>query len=192
MGVEIHLSLQGRPCPHHNQEWKDIDDEGWSTGTCIVRHTGLYHGLAEDIDDAGSDVFAETDHAASNDKDLLEVNVTSAARTNVAVVDTSGVHVMSVRFCQYPDSLSHDKQMFEMGMFLASFAWLKTAFTFALLNDFTLDNLECSTLAMNYYSKLRCITSSTFPHMVQVSFNITATEICSGNVGPLPGVDEGG
>ncbi|KAG2740183.1 hypothetical protein P692DRAFT_201689407, partial [Suillus brevipes Sb2] len=35
------------------------------------------------------------------------------------------------------------------------------------LNDFTLDNLECGTSAMNYYSKIRCVTSSTFPHMVQ-------------------------
>jgi hypothetical protein len=192
IGVEIHLGHGGRPCPHHNREWEDTDDEGWSTGTHIVRHTGLYHGPAEDIDNAGSDVFAETDHAASNDQDLPEVNATSAARTNVAVVDTSGVHIMSVRFCQCLDSPSHNKQMFGMGMFPASFARSKTAFTFALLNDFTMDNLECGTSATNYYSKIRRVTSSTFPHMVQVSFNITTTERCSDNLGPLPGVDEGG
>ncbi|KAG2738378.1 hypothetical protein P692DRAFT_20758650, partial [Suillus brevipes Sb2] len=109
----------------------------------------------------------------------------------VVVVDTSGVHVMSVRFCQCPDSPSHDKQMFGMGMFPVSFTQPKTAFTFALLNNFTLDNLECGTSAMNYYSKIRHVTSSTFPHMVQVSFDITTTERCSDNLGPLPGVDEG-
>ncbi|KAG1766482.1 hypothetical protein EV702DRAFT_1050657 [Suillus placidus] len=70
------------------------------------------------------------------------------------------------RFCQCPDARTQDKQMFEMGMFPASFTRPKTAFTFALLNDFILDNLECGTSAMNYYSKLRCITSSVFPHLV--------------------------
>lgn len=169
IGVEIHLGHRGRPCPHHNREWEDTDDEGRSTESHVARHTGLYHRAAEDIDDAGSDVFAETDHDVSNDQDLPEVNRTSEGRTNVAVVDTSGVHIISVRFCECPNARSRDKQMFEMGMFPASFTRPKTAFTFALLNDFTLDNLECGTSAMNYYSKLRRITSSSFPHMVQVS-----------------------
>ncbi|KAI6146186.1 hypothetical protein BKA82DRAFT_165012 [Pisolithus tinctorius] len=38
-----------------------------------------------------------------------------------------------------------------------------TAFTFAVLDDFLRDNLECGTSGMNYYSK---ITSSVFPHLV--------------------------
>ncbi|KIN95757.1 hypothetical protein M404DRAFT_165012, partial [Pisolithus tinctorius Marx 270] len=41
-----------------------------------------------------------------------------------------------------------------------------TAFTFAVLDDFLRDNLECGTSGMNYYSKLRWITSSVFPHLV--------------------------
>jgi hypothetical protein len=41
-------------------------------------------------------------------------------------------------------------------------------FTFRVLNDFLIDNLECSTSAMNYYSKLRRMTSSMFPHLVPV------------------------
>jgi hypothetical protein len=56
-----------------------------------------------------------------------------------------------------------------MGMFPASFNRPKTAFTFAVLDDFLLDNLECGTSAMNYYSKLRRMTSSVFPHLVPVS-----------------------
>ncbi|KAG1887748.1 hypothetical protein F4604DRAFT_1674916 [Suillus subluteus] len=49
---------------------------------------------------------------------------------------------------------------------VANFATVATAFTFAVLDDFLLDNLECGTSAMNYYSKLRQITSSVFPHLV--------------------------
>ncbi|KAG1718273.1 uncharacterized protein EDB91DRAFT_1090173 [Suillus paluster] len=43
---------------------------------------------------------------------------------------------------------------------------LSMAFTFVVLDDFLLDNLECGTSAMNYYSKLRRVTSSVFPHLV--------------------------
>ncbi|KAG2738524.1 hypothetical protein P692DRAFT_201873906 [Suillus brevipes Sb2] len=56
-----------------------------------------------------------------------------------------------------------------MGLFPASFTSPKTAFTFAVLDDFLLDNLECRTSVMNYYSKLRRVTSSVFPHLVPVS-----------------------
>jgi hypothetical protein len=53
-------------------------------------------------------------------------------------------------------------------IFPASFNRPKTAFTFRVLDDFLLDNLECSTSAMNYYSKLQRMTSSMFPHLVPV------------------------
>ncbi|KAG2065474.1 hypothetical protein BDR04DRAFT_1130384 [Suillus decipiens] len=76
------------------------------------------------------------------------------------VVDTSGLHSLMIRFCWCTNSLSLDMQLLETGLFPASFTSLKTAFTFAVLDDFLLDNLECGTSAMNYYSKLRRITSS--------------------------------
>ncbi|KAG1725161.1 uncharacterized protein EDB91DRAFT_1254899 [Suillus paluster] len=66
----------------------------------------------------------------------------------------------------HADALSPDMQLFEMGLFPASFTSPKTAFTFVVLDDFLLDNLECGTSAMNYYSKLRRVTSSVFPHLV--------------------------
>ncbi|KAG1862833.1 hypothetical protein DFJ58DRAFT_656749, partial [Suillus subalutaceus] len=52
-------------------------------------------------------------------------------------------------------ALGPDMQLFEISLFPASFTSPKTAFTFAVLDDFLLDNLECGTSAMNYYSKLR-------------------------------------
>ncbi|KAG1787558.1 uncharacterized protein HD556DRAFT_1246604, partial [Suillus plorans] len=82
------------------------------------------------------------------------------------VVDTSGLHSMMIRFCQCAGALSHDMQLFKTSLFPASFTSPKTAFTFAVLDDFLLDNLECGTSAMNFYSKLRRITSSVFPHLV--------------------------
>ncbi|KAG2109222.1 hypothetical protein DEU56DRAFT_750018 [Suillus clintonianus] len=82
------------------------------------------------------------------------------------VVDTSGLHSLTIRLCQCPGAPSADMQLFEIGLFPASFISPKTVFTFAVLDDFLLDNLECGTSAMNYYSKLRRVTSSVFPHLV--------------------------
>ena len=162
IGVEIHLDHGGRPCPHHNREWEDTDDEG------SARNIGLNGGAAADLDDSGGDVFAEQDC-------LMDVSASAAGKTSAVVVDTSGVHIMTIRFCRCPDARTPDKQMFEMGIFPASFTRPKTAFTFSLLNDFILDNLECGTSAMNYYSKLRRITSRTFPHSVPVSTQTVLT-----------------
>jgi hypothetical protein len=64
--------------------------------------------------------------------------------------------------------MSLDIQMFQHGFFPVSFNRPKTLFTFRVLDDFLLNNLECGTLAMNYYSKLWQMTSSMFPHLVLV------------------------
>ncbi|KAG1879956.1 uncharacterized protein F5891DRAFT_973580, partial [Suillus fuscotomentosus] len=64
------------------------------------------------------------------------------------------------------NAMSPDIQMFRHRFFPASFNRPNTVFTFRVLNDFLLDSLECGTSAMNYYSKLRRMTSSMFPHLV--------------------------
>ncbi|KAG1786720.1 uncharacterized protein HD556DRAFT_1434677 [Suillus plorans] len=84
----------------------------------------------------------------------------------MVIVDKSGVHRLEIRCCECPNAMSPDIQMFRHGFFPASFNRPKTVFTFRVLNDFLLDSLECGTSAMNYYSKLRRMTSSMFPHLV--------------------------
>ncbi|KAG2091180.1 uncharacterized protein F5147DRAFT_748145 [Suillus discolor] len=75
----------------------------------------------------------------------------------MVIVDKSGVHRLEVRCCECPNAMSPDIQMFRHRFFPASFNRPKTVFTL---------DLECGTSAMNYYSKLRRMTSSMFPHLV--------------------------
>ncbi|KAG1880691.1 hypothetical protein C8R48DRAFT_744866 [Suillus tomentosus] len=82
------------------------------------------------------------------------------------IVDKSGAHTHIVKYCTCPEATIADIQLFNMGLFPASFVEPKTAFTFNVLNNFLLDNLECGTSATNYYSKLRRMTMSVFPHLV--------------------------
>jgi hypothetical protein len=81
-----------------------------------------------------------------------------------------------------------------MGLFPASFAQPKTAFTFEVLDDFLLNNLECGTLVMNYYNKLRRMTTSVFPHLVLMRpFSVwRQRQQLNISTGPLLGANEGG
>ncbi|KAG0692326.1 hypothetical protein DFH29DRAFT_882655 [Suillus ampliporus] len=167
LGVEIHLGHGGQTCPHHYWDWEDTDDGGPSAassaagtlGACEMEDidsegpsASAYTGVLQDVDNMGErDIFLE------NESPAYPNDFPAVGKTQIMVVDTSGVHTISIR---------PDKQLFEMGLFPASFTRPKTAFTFGLLDDFILDNLECGTSAMNYYSKLQRITSSVFPHLV--------------------------
>ncbi|KAG1844901.1 hypothetical protein C8R48DRAFT_678323 [Suillus tomentosus] len=124
-----------------------------------------------------TDEWCDTDDEGDQFTDSPWIPLVNDPRMTM-VVDTSGLHSMMIRFCQCAGALSLDMQLFETGLFPASFTSPKTAFTFAVLDDFLLDNLECGTSAMNYYSKLRRITSSVFPHLVPPK-------------GPVQRIDEG-
>ncbi|KAG1870277.1 hypothetical protein DFJ58DRAFT_723174 [Suillus subalutaceus] len=120
--------------------------------------------------DYSSDVFQWSDTDDDIDDDYPEGPFIPLVRDPdqpaITVVDKSGVHSLSICYCHCPGALSRDMQLFQAGLFPASFTRPKTAFTFAVLDDFLLDNLECGTSAMNYYSKIRRLTSSIFPLMV--------------------------
>ncbi|KAG1849775.1 hypothetical protein F4604DRAFT_1687361 [Suillus subluteus] len=112
-----------------------------------------------------TDDWYDTDDEGDNFAEGQWVPLVNDPQTTT-VVDTSGVHSLMIRFCRCASALGPDMQLFEFGLFPASFTLPNTVFTFAVLDDFLLDNLECGMSAMNYYSKLRRITSSVFPHLV--------------------------
>ena len=86
----------------------------------------------------------------------------------ITIVDTTGVHFWNLTYCCCDGALEKHMQLFGAQLFSASLMKPQTAFTFRVLDDFLWDNVECGTSAMNYFSKLRCITSNVFPHMVPV------------------------
>ncbi|KIK76031.1 hypothetical protein PAXRUDRAFT_84055, partial [Paxillus rubicundulus Ve08.2h10] len=71
-------------------------------------------------------------------------------------------------YCNCPGSPDPHIQLLGAGLFPASTACPSTVFTFKVLDDFVRVNVECGTAAMNYFSKLKRITSNVFPHLVPV------------------------
>ncbi|KAH9927710.1 uncharacterized protein B0H18DRAFT_1118236 [Fomitopsis serialis] len=84
----------------------------------------------------------------------------------MTIVDTTGIHFLPVRWCGCAGAASHTSQLLDCGLYPASQRAARTCFTFTVLDDFLLDNLECKTTAMNYYRRLRRVTDPVFPHEV--------------------------
>lgn len=143
VGLHIHLAHDGTPCPANTDYSSDFFE--WSDTDENIDYNDYPEGASSSIP-----ILPHSDHPA------------------ITVVDKSGVHSLSISYCRCTGALSQDMQLFQAGLFPASFTRVKTAFTFSVLDDFLLDNLECGTSAMNYYNKIRRLTSSVFPLMVPV------------------------
>ena len=70
----------------------------------------------------------------------------------MTIVHTSGVHYLPVVFCGCSQAAAEDIQLFWVGLYPSTYKSCKTVFTFQLLDDYLLENLECKTLATHYYS----------------------------------------
>ncbi|KAG1722960.1 uncharacterized protein EDB91DRAFT_1255823 [Suillus paluster] len=134
-----------------------------------ILSTGSVNGMPCPVVTDRWDLFDEDeqeDHFEPEDLPSVSGPEFQPKENTMVIIDKSGVHRLEVRCCDCPDAMSPDIQMFRHGFYPASFNKPKTVFTFRVLDDFLLDNLECGTSAMNYYSKLRRMTSSMFPHLV--------------------------
>ena len=89
----------------------------------------------------------------------------------ITVVHQSGIFDMEILYCICSNAVNKDEQLMNAGLFPSSFKQIETAFTFAVLDDFLTDNLECKTTAQQYYSKLQSITNRMFPDSVPVSWH---------------------
>ncbi|KAG1782095.1 hypothetical protein EV702DRAFT_1041810 [Suillus placidus] len=132
---------------------------GFFEESCLVK-TGLVISLGHNgnpcpcQDYKGDDIYLFADADAEDADDIP------------GRVDKSGIHTHKIKYYTCADAPTADIQLCQMGLFPASFTQPKTAFTFGVLDDFLLDNLECGMSAMNYYNKLRRMTTSVFPHLV--------------------------
>lgn len=138
-GVVIHLGHSGLPCPSAIASDKTSSDFGQPSNGATVFGNGLSKLK-------GSDYHV--------------------------VIDRSGVHRVRIISCICPDASKGDDQYIHylgMELFSASLQNIKTVFTFRVLDDFWMDNLECKTAGLNYWHKIVRVTSNKFPKSVPVS-----------------------
>ena len=118
------------------------------------------------ISDSLFDLFDEClDSGYSN---AQRTQTGASGNTLLTVVDSAGVFDMEVLFCACSDAKPMHEQLLRTGLFPASFKQIETVFSFSVLDNFLIDNLECKTTAQQYFSKLQSMTSSMFPDNVPV------------------------
>ena len=86
----------------------------------------------------------------------------------ITIIDRSGIYEIGIRWCCCPNTAKHNMQLMVAGLFSATFWNPKTAFTFRVLEEFHLDNLECKTTLSQFSSHLRRLTSDEFPNTVPI------------------------
>lgn len=84
--------------------------------------------------------------------------------TFITVVHTNGFHSLPIVWCNCPDHLhDRDLQLLNLHFYPASYDNIQTVFSFACLDDYRIDNLECKTSHYQYHNKLRRLTSRSYP-----------------------------
>jgi hypothetical protein len=163
VGVEIHLGHNGRPCPSNF----GLDSVG--SASRVGAGTGAGVGIDENADN-------EEDWDDEVDEEMEDIGYglpKLPGQNSCVVVDKSGVHRIRIHPCTCSGCPPLDLQYLDMGLFPATLRRIETAFTFKVLDDFRMDNLECKTAALKYYSKLKRLTSNCFPQSVPVSIFLT-------------------
>jgi len=128
----------------------------------------------EECNDSSDDILAD-ECPTVVDREAFEPGFGSKAGKNdkdgnpvITIIDRSGVHEIGVRWCCCLDAPGRDMQLMAAGLFPATFRNPRTAFTFRVLEEFHLDNLECKTTSSQFFSRLKRLTSHEFPNAVPV------------------------
>ncbi|KAI5993014.1 hypothetical protein EDD15DRAFT_2367807 [Pisolithus albus] len=150
-GLKLQLGHDGAPCPS-----AIIGQQGPQSG-------GRLNKAAMDIE--GGPLPMNDEQWEDIDEIPLHLRPPSGSKY-LTVIDVTGVHFVLVEQCQCEGADSYHLQLFRAKLCASTFEKPSTVFTFAVLDDFLRDNLECGTSGMNYYSKLRRLTSNVFPHLV--------------------------
>ncbi|KAI6001994.1 hypothetical protein EDD15DRAFT_2192690 [Pisolithus albus] len=157
-GLQLHLGHGGAPCPSASTN-EAPPLSGQSRPTTAGKDGDQTKGDRQDTPTMDDDEWEDVDNIPLH----LRPPVGSK---HLTIVDVTGVHFVLVRPCQCPNAESYPLQPFRAKLCPSTFDKPSTAFTFSVLDDFLRDNVECGTSGMNYYSKLRRVTSNVFPHLV--------------------------
>ncbi len=87
----------------------------------------------------------------------------------ITVIDCSGITNHSVCYCMCPKAPPEWQQLYQLGYLPGSTSRPTSAFTFQVLDYFSLDNDETKSSAQAFISKLCRLTDKIFPQDVNVS-----------------------
>jgi hypothetical protein len=160
VGIKIYMGHDGNPCPAGTSE-----PVGSMSGNPQepTRDSDMYfseeagHEEQEEPHEGEDDIIGPLYQRAFKRMPTRD----NEGNPFVTFVDILGVHQIPVVRCHCRET-AEDLLFMEQSYFPASFVDIRTVFTFSVLKDYNLANLECKTSAFQYYQKLCRITSPTF------------------------------
>ena len=171
VGISLWLGHQGKPCPCYGET---SETSFLFPGRQQTTPTN-FRSEEEEVShpEFNQDLFdEETFSSASGGLDFNDFKPPTGDDGSgcpwVTVVHTNGIHYFRAKFCGCTNSPPRHIQFLDTGLYPATKKKPRTVFTFHVLDDFYMENLECKTAARNYYSKLRRLTSRVFSHLVPV------------------------
>ncbi|PPQ79182.1 hypothetical protein CVT26_000453 [Gymnopilus dilepis] len=167
-GVTIHLGHGGNCCPYNEANLRTAVEGVKRNGTLLRSVSSFnytYGSDAEpaDIDDTDTEDPSPEYGARGRSRPIASQFPGSAT---VVFVHTNGVHHLPVLTCKCPNAPEPLNQYIRMGYYPSTFKVIETVFTFHVLDDYLLENLECQTSCHHYYAKLRRMTDGVFPLQV--------------------------
>ena len=162
--------------------WRSVPESNCVLWVAICSKFHFKMRLQMNFDDeeefvGGSDDILADECQAAVDQDAFQLGFGNSrpgqkdkdGNPIITIVDRSGVHEIGVRWCCCLNAPERNMQLMMAGLFPATFRNPKTAFTFRVLEEFHLDNLECKTTPSQFFSRLKRLTSDEFPNCVPVS-----------------------
>ncbi|KAK7678330.1 hypothetical protein QCA50_018678 [Cerrena zonata] len=144
--------------PLHISPPNGVEDEDENTLSALADPNN-----AEDSDDeqANHDSGGLLAHSQRYPKGL-----DSLGHQWVTIVDITGIHHLPTRVCTCNPITDTFVQFLRLGLFPVTHERPQTVFTFRVLEDYDLNNLQTKSSAQGYYSKLKRLTDDCFPHLV--------------------------
>lgn len=182
VGVKLSFGHQGNLCPKYLwmeqfEIQSDLQDDNLARQTM---GSNLRVAVADDGDqidtlDLGESLDEIPDDTWADDLDNLAENgkpprfcpkMDEHNNPFIIVVDVGGFFAFPALWCEC-GQVQSDRVMdlLDRQFFPASFKDPQTAFTFKVLQDFRLANLEMKSSAYQYHQKLRRSTNAAFPHL---------------------------
>ncbi|EIW75517.1 hypothetical protein CONPUDRAFT_22788, partial [Coniophora puteana RWD-64-598 SS2] len=177
LGLAINVGHDGDICPHadlpswhkgnHDADnWMDVDDADAQSSMHAESntHTESNKVVAQEIMDyrRGKQLKLYADADADDNRD----NRRRRQQTHITVVDVSGVFELPINWCNCEPKTAHHKQLLNMRLYPGSQKSPRTAFTFDVLDDFMVANLETKVAPNAYWRRLIRVTNTYHPDVV--------------------------
>ena len=160
-GVVLNIGHKGRSCPYYASPDTSTFPEGLPSLHVDVEASAASPGLL--------DTLTSWEKAGVNLDTLKSTqDVDCNGNPWLTVVDTTGIHQIRAQYCRCQQSsyIPEYLQLLELGLYPASITQPRTAFTFRVLDDYDLLNLETKATPQRYLAKLQRLTTNIFPDVL--------------------------